>query len=106
MEKKTDLLALLDYIHPADCSYKEWTEVGMALKQEGYSEHDWDLWSSRDPVRYHAGECARKWKTFAGNASPVTGGTIYQMALERLTGKKVKEKIIYSFCLNEEIPVA
>ncbi len=30
----------------------------------------------------------------------------YQMALERLTGKKVKEKIIYSFCLNEEIPVA
>lgn len=82
MEKKTDLLALLDYIHPADCSYKEWTEVGMALKQEGYSEHDWDLWSSRDPVRYHAGECARKWKTFAGNASPVTGGTIYQMALE------------------------
>jgi RecA-family ATPase len=82
MEKKTDLLALLDYIHPADCSYKEWTEVGMALKQEGYSEHDWDLWSSRDPGRYHAGECARKWKTFSGNASPVTGGTIYQMALE------------------------
>ena len=30
---------------------------------------------------------------------------IYQMALERLTGKKVKEKLIYSFCLNQEVTV-
>ncbi len=29
----------------------------------------------------------------------------YQMALERLTGKRVKEKLIYSFCLNRELPV-
>ena len=29
----------------------------------------------------------------------------YQMALERLTGKKVKEKRIYSFCLNQEVIV-
>ena len=29
----------------------------------------------------------------------------YQMALERLTGKKVKEKLIYSFCLNQEVTV-
>ena len=29
----------------------------------------------------------------------------YQIALERLTGKRVKEKIIYSFCLNKEISV-
>ena len=27
----------------------------------------------------------------------------YQLTLERLTGKRVKEKIIYSFCLKEEI---
>ena len=27
----------------------------------------------------------------------------YQLTLERLTGKRVKEKIIYSFCLEEEI---
>lgn len=27
----------------------------------------------------------------------------YQLTLERLTGKRVKEKIIYSFCLDEEI---
>ena len=29
----------------------------------------------------------------------------YQLTLERLTGKRVKEKIIYSFCLKEEIHV-
>ena len=29
----------------------------------------------------------------------------YRIALERLTGKRVKEKIIYSFCLNKEISV-
>ena len=27
----------------------------------------------------------------------------YQLTLERLTGKRVKEKIIYSFCLKDEI---
>ena len=27
----------------------------------------------------------------------------YAQALERLTGKPVKEKIIYSFCLSQEI---
>ena len=29
----------------------------------------------------------------------------YQEALERMTGKKVKEKYIYSFYLKKEIPV-
>lgn len=29
----------------------------------------------------------------------------YQMALERLTGGRVKERLIYSFCLDREIPV-
>ncbi len=29
----------------------------------------------------------------------------YELALERLTGRRVKEKIIYSFCLKQEIPV-
>lgn len=29
----------------------------------------------------------------------------YQKALEQLTGKKVKEKIIYSFCINQEIKI-
>jgi ATP-dependent helicase/nuclease subunit A len=30
---------------------------------------------------------------------------LYAEALEQTTGKKVKERIIYSFCLGKEIPV-
>jgi len=30
----------------------------------------------------------------------------YQRALEQMTGKKVKEKIIYSMALEKEIPLA
>ena len=72
---------LLKFINPATCSYQEWTNVGMALKLEGYPVSVWDEWSQADS-RYHAGECVKKWKSFNGAASPVTGGTIYQMAVE------------------------
>lgn len=82
MEQKTDLLEILNYIDPAGLEYQEWVNVGMALKQEGYAAADWDAWSQRDPHRYHKGECERKWNTFRGNASPVTGGTLVQMAME------------------------
>ena len=54
----------------------------MALKHEGYTAADWDAWSSKDPARYHRGECEHKWDTFHGAVSPVTGGTIYHMAVE------------------------
>lgn len=79
---KTDLKELINYIDPGLCNYQEWIDVGMALNHEGYSVAVWDDWSSRDTGRYHAGECAKKWKTFRGATSPVTGGTIYQMALD------------------------
>ena len=79
-ENNLDLVELLDYINPADCSYNEWVQVGMALKTEGYTAADWDAWSRRDPGRHHPGECWRKWDTFNGSAAPVTGGTIVQMA--------------------------
>ena len=82
MEYKTDLKILLSYIDPSSCTYQEWVDVGMALKEEGYTAEDWEAWSARDVRRFHPGECARKWQTFRGNASPVTGGTIYQMAVE------------------------
>lgn len=78
-----DLLKILEYIDPADCSYQEWVNVGMALKYEGYSAQDWDIWSQRDSKRYHRNECYRKWNTFEGSSSPITGGTIVQMAKER-----------------------
>ena len=77
-----NLRELLRYINPAECTYEEWAEVGMALKHEGYSVSDWDEWSRQDMGRYHSGECERKWSSFRGSASPVTGGTIYQMAVE------------------------
>lgn len=83
MEQRTDLLEILQYVDPAGLDYQEWLNVGMALKEEGYSPEDWDTWSRRDPARYHHGECGRKWNSFTGCASPVTGGTIVQMASER-----------------------
>lgn len=80
MEQKTDLLEILEYINPVDLDYTEWVNVGMALKEEGYSADDWESWSCRDVSRYHTGECRKKWNTFSGAAMPVTGGTIMQMA--------------------------
>lgn len=78
-----DLVEVLEYIDPASLDYQEWVNVGMGLKESGYPVEVWDKWSSRDAERYHAGECERKWDTFRGTASPVTGGTIVQMAKER-----------------------
>lgn len=75
---KDSLLEALYAIDPARCDYHQWTEVGMALKAEGYSCSDWDEWSRRDPARYQPGVCERKWETF--NESGVTGGTIMHMA--------------------------
>ena len=77
-----ELLEILDLMPPSELSYDEWTQVGMALKQEGYTAADWDKWSKADS-RYKDGECEKKWRTFNGNATPVTAGTIVQMAKDR-----------------------
>ncbi|RDW21021.1 DNA primase [Oceanobacillus arenosus] len=78
MENKMDLLSLLEYVDPSYLDYQEWLNVGMALKQEGYTASDWEDWSRRDGQRYHPGECFKKWTTFEG--SGITGATITQMA--------------------------
>lgn len=83
IENKADLLEILNSIHPGELDYQEWVNVGMALKHEGYTASDWDNWSRRDAARYHSGECFRKWGGFHGSSSPVTAGTIVQMAMER-----------------------
>ena len=75
-----NLVELLGYVNPSVVLYQDWLAVGMALKAEGYSAADWDAWSARDTVRYHPGECGRKWNGFQGSPSPVTGGTIVQLA--------------------------
>lgn len=77
-----DIQHILSYIPPSDLDYQDWVNVGMALKLEGYGCEIWDEWSRADS-RYHAGECARKWNSFNGSASPVTVGTLVQMAKDR-----------------------
>ena len=77
-----DIQHILSYIPPSDLDYQDWVNVGMALKLEGYGCEIWDEWSRTDS-RYHAGECARKWNSFNGSASPVTVGTLVQMAKDR-----------------------
>lgn len=76
-----DILGPLSYIPPSDLSYQEWVNIGMALKEAGYPVSEWDAWSRADN-RYRPGECERKWDTFRGSSSPVTAGTIVQMAKE------------------------
>lgn len=77
-----NLLEVINYIEPAGLDYQDWVNVGMALRHEGYDVSVWDSWSKRDPTRYHPGECQRKWNSFHGSNSPVTGGTIVQIAKE------------------------
>lgn len=79
MDRGIDLRKLLQYIDPASLSYQEWVDVGFALKHDGYDWTVWDEWSRADS-RYRVGECRKKWDSFRGSKSPVTGGTIVQMA--------------------------
>ena len=103
MENKINLIELLEYINPATLDYQEWVNVGMALKHEGHTVQDWDLWSQND-VRYKEGECARKWNTFNGAGKPVTGGTIYQMAVENgYTPYYSDQSNAYELGWNDEI---
>lgn len=83
MESKIDLKELLDYIDPAECSYEEWLNVGLALHQEGYHMFVWEEWSADDGERFHQGECEAKWNSFGHyTGKRVTGATITQMAKE------------------------
>lgn len=76
-----DVLATLNNIDPALLTYEEWLAVGMALKEDGYTAHDWEVWSSRDPKRHKQGECYRKWESFNGSYSKnITSGSIVKLA--------------------------
>ncbi len=83
MTEGYNLLEVLKHLPPSSLSYQEWINVGMALKEEGYSASEWENWSMDDRARYHQGECFRKWNSFNGAVSPVTGGTIVQMAKDK-----------------------
>ena len=92
MESKIDLRELLEYIDPAQCSYEEWLNVGLALHQEGYPMFIWEEWSADDGERFHEGECAAKWESFGRYTGKlVTGATITQMA--KVNGWTSKRKL-------------
>ena len=77
------LREVLPALDPAALDYQEWLTVGFGLKQAGFDVGVWDEWSRRDPARYHAGECERKWRGLS--RSDVTIGTVIRMAQERGT---------------------
>lgn len=81
--KKTDLLEILPFVDPGMLNYKEWVNIGMALKDAGYTASDWDSWSRSDSHRYHAGDCLKKWDSFHGSTDPVTAGTVVQLAKDQ-----------------------
>ncbi|MDA8227359.1 MAG: AAA family ATPase [Desulfitobacterium hafniense] len=83
MEKQYDLLEVLNNIDPSILNYQEWVNVGMALKDAGYTASDWDSWSRSDSQRYHAGDCFKKWDGFHGSTKPVTAGTVVQYAKDQ-----------------------
>lgn len=74
-----NILEALKQIDASNTTYDEWIQVGMALKAEGYDCSVWDDWSKNDS-RYQNGLCDRKWGTFNGSSSPISGGTIIKMA--------------------------
>jgi RecA-family ATPase len=78
----TNILQALKAIDVSTLSRADWIAVGMALKEEGFPCSIWDDWSQNDD-RYHPGECEKQWESFKGSGTPVTGGTIIQMAKER-----------------------
>lgn len=100
MESKIDLRELLEYIDPAQCSYEEWLNVGLALHQEGYPMFIWEEWSADDGERFHEGECAAKWESFGRYTGKlVTGATITQMAKENgwTSKRKLENNEVLSF---------
>ena len=78
--RKYTLSELLTAIDPALLSYDEWLSVGMAIHEEGGSCADWDVWSRRDPARYHNSDCEKRWRGFHGSTKPVTAGTLVEYA--------------------------
>ena len=78
-----NLLEILEHVDPSCLDYQDWLAVGMALKDAGYTAADWEEWSRRDVARFRHGECFRKWDGFHGSLTPVTAGTVVQLAKDQ-----------------------
>ena len=74
--------------YTANCSYDDWTDIGMALKHEGRKRHQedlffdkWDEWSQESETQYDASKMENKWDGFnKDNTTQLTLGTIYARA--------------------------
>lgn len=78
------LRGVLDALPCSACTYQEWVNVGMALKEAGADVSEWDFWSAADAGRYRRGECGRKWKGFGSSSAPhVKAGSIVLLAREK-----------------------
>lgn len=99
---RINLINCLNSIDPALVDYNMWLAVGMALHAEGYSCQDWDAWSARDVMRYHQGECERKWEGFdAGRIDGVHGGTIVELARQHGWEPPEENEVIWGFDMTE-----
>ena len=73
IDELRDMLSAID----PDAHHDEWIKVGMALHHETDGSEEglalWDEWSAQGD-KYRAGECERRWGTFANDGKvPVTG---------------------------------
>lgn len=102
----SDLPRVLAQFPASSCTYSEWVSVGMALKAEGHPLSVWEEWSrDTDPVRFHEGECARKWEGFTETkADGVGAGTICDLARSRGVALSVSQPD-ESFGWTDEVPV-
>jgi P4 family phage/plasmid primase-like protien len=57
-------------------NYSSWIQVGMILKNEGYSCDIWDEWSKKSK-KYTSGCCEKKWRSFMYSDNPLTISTLY-----------------------------
>ena len=67
---------------PADTYLDEWLAVGMALHAKWPTSglDLWDSWSRTGGEKYHAGECARRWKTFHARSGGRSLATLFETA--------------------------
>lgn len=79
IERATEMLK---YIDPTQCSYDEWINIGMIIKNLGGTLELWDAWSSLDTGRYNKSRgqsCQNKWSNFQDDGG-LTIATLHDMA--------------------------
>jgi len=81
-----DMISAISAV-PADLSYPDWRNVGMAIHDEsGGSELGWRAfhrWSKTGTATYKDEEDCRKiWCSFAGRQNPIGKGTLFALAYE------------------------